>query len=77
MKLFTGTLFQNYYSSYVANVFNSQNRLTKIKAKLPLNIILNYSLADKFRINGTDYRINSITTNLSTGMANLELLLAL
>ena len=76
-ETFTGTLFQNYYSSYVANVFNSQNRLTKIKAKLPLNIILNYSLADKFRINGTDYRINSITTNLSTGMANLELLLAL
>ena len=71
---FTGTLFQNFYSSYITSVFNSKNRITKIKAMLPLNILLNYSLADKFRIGGTDFKINSITTNLTTGEADIELL---
>ena len=73
-ETFTGTLFQNFYSTYIGQVFNSKNRLTKIKARLPMNILLNYSLADKFRIGGTEYRINSITTNLTTGEADIELL---
>jgi hypothetical protein len=71
---FTGTLFQNFYSTYIGQVFDSKNRLSKIKARLPMNILLNYSLADKFRILGTEYRINSITTNLTTGEADIELL---
>tara|TARA_Y100001937_G_scaffold74715_1_gene101659 strand:+ start:1737 stop:3797 length:2061 start_codon:yes stop_codon:yes gene_type:complete len=71
---FTGTLFQNFYSTYITQVFDSKNRLSKIKARLPMNILLNYSLADKFRISGTEYRINSITTNLTTGEADIELL---
>ena len=71
---FSGTLFQNFYSTYIGQVFDSKNRLSKIKARLPMNILLNYSLADKFRISGTEYRINSITTNLTTGEADIELL---
>jgi hypothetical protein len=71
---FIGTLFQNFYSTYIGQVFDSKNRLSKIKARLPMNILLNYSLADKFRILGTEYRINSITTNLTTGEADIELL---
>ena len=71
---FTGTLFQNFYSTYIGQVFDSKNRLSKIKARLPMNILLNYSLADKFRISGTEYRINSVTTNLTTGEADIELL---
>ena len=73
-ETFTGTLFNNYYSTYISTVFDGRNRLTKIKAKLPMNILLNYTLADKFRIGGTAYRINSITTNLTTGEADIELL---
>ena len=29
---FTGTLFKNYYSTYITNVFNTKNRITKVKA---------------------------------------------
>ena len=71
---FSGTLYENYYSNYIANIFNTKNRLTKIKARLPLNILLNYTLADIFRIGGSTYRINSITTNLTSGEADIELL---
>jgi hypothetical protein len=30
---FTGTLFQNFYSTYISQVFDSKNRLSKIKAR--------------------------------------------
>jgi hypothetical protein len=71
---FTGTLFQNYYSTYITNVFNTKNRITKVKAYLPLRILLNFTLADRFDINGKRYKINSIETNLATGESNIELL---
>jgi hypothetical protein len=71
---FTGTLFENYYNTYITNVFNTKNRLTKVKAYLPLKILLNFTLADRFDINGKRYKINSIDTNLATGESNIELL---
>ena len=70
---FTNTLFEAYYSSYITSVFNPSNRMSKISAYLPLRILLNYSLADVFTINGNNYSINSITTNLSTGKSELQL----
>jgi len=71
---FTGTLFQNYHTNYITNVFNTKNRLTKVKTYLPLRILLNFTLADNFDINGKRYKINSIETNLATGESNIELL---
>ena len=71
---FTGTLFENYYKTYIQNVFNTKNRITKVKAYLPLRILLNFTLADRFDINGKRYKINSIDTNLKTGESNIELL---
>lgn len=70
---FTENLFNN-YNSYIRSVFNSKQRLTKLKAYLPQRILLNYSLADKFVIAGNTYRINSISTNLLTGESDLELI---
>ena len=71
---FTNTLFKKYYSSYITNIFNSKNRLTKVTAYLPLKILLNFTLADRFDINGQRYKINSIKTNLKTGKSDIELL---
>ena len=71
---FTGTLFENYYKTYIQDVFNIKARLTKVKAYLPMKILLNFTLADRFDINGQRYKINSIETNLATGESNIELL---
>jgi hypothetical protein len=71
---FNETLYQEYYSSYIADVFNTKTRLTKLKAYLPLKILLNYNLGDTFIVAGNAYKINSISTNLLTGESNLELL---
>jgi len=71
---FTGTLFFNYYSNYINEMFNTKRRLSRFSAYIPLNILLNYTLADRFIINKQSYKINSITTNLKTGLSTLQLL---
>ena len=68
------SLFIKYYREYIKSVFNTKQRLTKLKAYLPLKILLNYDLGDTFIVAGNEYKINSISTNLLTGESNLELL---
>ena len=70
----TGSLFANYYEDYISDVFNTKRRLTKVKAYLPIDFLINYSLADTLIIADRKYKINSITTNLQTGESELELL---
>lgn len=71
---FTNTLFQAYYSNYITSVFNPSNRISKVSAYLPLRILLNYTLADRFIVSGKSYKINSITTNFDSGKSEIELL---
>tara|TARA_R100001230_G_C5690134_1_gene203628 strand:- start:3156 stop:5204 length:2049 start_codon:yes stop_codon:yes gene_type:complete len=69
-----GSLFQQNYITYIQSVFEQKKRLTKVKAYLPLKIIYNLKLNDKISLNNYTYKINSITTNLTTGESSLELL---
>lgn len=71
---FTDTLFLKYYQDYIMQVFNPKNRLTKIKAILPLSVLLNFKLNDRFKIGDRLFRINKITTNLTNGESDMELL---
>lgn len=71
---FDETLYKTYYETYIVNVFNTKRRLSKVTAYLPLKILLNFTLADRFDINGRRYLINKITTNLKTGESKIELL---
>ena len=71
---FVNTLFKQYYDTYITQVFTKSNRIIKLKAFLPLRILLNYTLADKFIYKGRKHQINSITTNLNTGESEIELL---
>lgn len=71
---FTDTLFDDYYTIYITDVFDIKRRLSKYKAFLPLKILRNYTLADRFVVNNRSYKINSITTNLGTGESEVELL---
>ena len=71
---FTDTLFEMYYKNYITSVFNPKNRITKVSAYLPMKILLNYTLADRFIIGDHQYKINSITTNFKSGKSEIELL---
>ena len=71
---FTDTLFEMYYKNYITSVFNPKNRITKVSAYLPMKILLNYTLADRFILGDHQYKINSITTNFKSGKSEIELL---
>jgi hypothetical protein len=72
--VFQSTLFETYYSNYIGDTFDQKRRLSKFKAYLPLRILLNLSLADRIIIFDKIYKINEITTNLATGLSDLELI---
>ena len=71
---FTGTLFENFYKNFLTDIYNNKRRLTKVKAYIPLKMIYNLKLNDQISLNNNSYRINSITTNLTTGESSIELL---
>lgn len=71
---FNDTLFNKYYKNYITATFDPRRRLSKFKAKLPMSFLLNYTLNDRVIVFNNMYRINSITTNFSTQISNIELI---
>jgi len=72
--IFDGTLFDEYYSDYIESVFNSQTRLTKVTAYLPIKILTQYRPEDTFIVGDRAYKINSITSDLTNGKSEIELI---
>ena len=71
---FTDTLFETQYSNYINEVFSPTRRLTKVTAYLPYKIFSSLQLYDRIEIGQKYYKINSMTTNLTTGKTEFELL---
>lgn len=69
------TLFANYYFSYLYNLYNLKQRLINIKAKLPVSLLTGLQLNDRLVIRDRRYIINEMKTNLTTGDADLQLIL--
>ena len=68
------SLFANYYFGYLSNLFNSKNRLTKVSAYFPISLITSLKLNDRLVIKDKRYLINSISSELTNGKVNLELI---
>ena len=69
------TLFANYYFSYLYNLYNLKQRLTSVKAKLPVSLLTGLELNDRLLIRDRRYIINEMKTNLTTGDVDLQLIL--
>ncbi len=72
--LFSDTLLNKYYKTYLTEVFQRNRRLTKVTAYLPYKIFSSLKLYDRIRFRQQNYKINSMTTNLTTGKTEFELL---
>jgi len=68
------SLYFDYYQEYLANVYNPKSRNLKVKAKLTPALILNLRLNDRIILFQKAYLINQFTTDLTTGIVNLDLL---
>ena len=71
---FTDTLFETEYKEYIQDVFNLSRRLLKVTAYLPMKVYYNLELNDLIEIGQDRYKINSLTTDLTTGKTEFELL---
>ena len=70
----SNSLFRNFYQTYIGKAFSKSARIVTMNATLPLSVLLSYELSDVFRVNGLDYNINKLQTNLLTGKSKLELI---
>ena len=70
----TNSLFSNYYSNYITNIFKEQNRIYKVKAILPTIDLVRLKLNDRLIIRDTRFIINEFTTNLITGVVDFSLI---
>lgn len=68
------TLYNLYYSSYIANLYNNKNRLVKVKTILPLSILTKLQLNDRLVIRDKRYMINEMQSDLTTGEVNFSLI---
>jgi hypothetical protein len=68
------SLFKNYYSSYITNIFSERSRIYKIKAMFPTSLLSQIKVNDRVIIRDKRYTINTFTTDLTTGEVSLELL---
>lgn len=72
------TLFKRFYESYIQNIFDVDNRLTKVNVYLPKSKLIQggqqIELSDIIIINDNKYRINSMNIDLTTGKTEFELI---
>jgi len=71
---FTDTIFETDYKEYIQDVFNFRRRLIKVTAYLPMKVYYNLQLNDLIELGQDRYKINSLTTDLTTGKTEFELL---
>tara|TARA_R100001443_G_scaffold117156_1_gene140192 strand:- start:2312 stop:4411 length:2100 start_codon:yes stop_codon:yes gene_type:complete len=68
------SLFSRFYQQYVVQTYNQNGRIIKVSANLPVSFVLNYGVNDIIVVDGQEYYINSIQTDLTTGKSQLELI---
>ena len=68
----TNSLFSRFYQEYIQQTYNQNGRIIKVSAQLPVSFILNYSVNDIIVINGQEYYLSSLTTNLATGKSAIR-----
>lgn len=68
------SLYKTYYEPYLLNLFSPKTRKVTVKCILPIDVLTRLSLDDAIIIRDKKFRINDMTTNLTTGMVKLVLL---
>lgn len=67
-------IFATYYFQYLYNLYSLKNRITTVKAVLPISILTKLRLNDRVVIRDKRYIINDIQSNLNSGESTLRLL---
>lgn len=68
------SLFNDYYSNYISNIYSIRSRIVKINAMANTWLLSTLKLNDRVIIRDKRYIINSMTTNLTNGQIHFELI---
>lgn len=72
------TLFKRFYENYIVNIFDVDNRITKLTAHLPTKKLVKggdeIKLSDIVIVNQNKYRINNMNVDVTTGKTEFELI---
>lgn len=69
----TNTLYQHFWSRYIARIFAKSARRVSVTAFLPIGTWLNMDLSNTIRIGSYYYKVESIDYNIGSGEAKLNL----
>jgi hypothetical protein len=67
-------LYQQFYSQYILNLYNQRTRVIKAKAYFNPYLLASIKLNDRIILSNKRYLINTMTTDLTSGEVNLELI---
>ena len=67
-------LYSEYYSNYLSNIFRDKARLVKVTTILPTSVLTTIKLNDRIVLKDKRYIINTMTTDLTSGETQFELL---
>jgi hypothetical protein len=68
------SLFGDYYSRFLTNLYSLKSRMVKVKMRLPYAELINLKLNDRIVIRDKRYVINQYTTDLTTFESDFELI---
>jgi hypothetical protein len=74
LQTVTNGLFQRYYSNQIFNLYNQRTRVLKVKGNFTPKLLTSIRLNDRLIVSNKRYIINTMTTDLTTGEVELELL---
>lgn len=71
---FQYSLYSNFYETYIDGISNERVRVVNMKMRLPMREILQLKMNFIIKVGNNHYRINKVSTNLSTGISQFELI---
>jgi hypothetical protein len=68
------SLYNEYWTDYITDLYNTRRRILQVDAILPLGAILSLNLKNAVIWNNNKYIVNNVNLNMTTGKATFELL---
>jgi len=68
------SIYLQYYSAYLSNLYNPKNRFVSLKANLPTSVLRNIKLNDRLVIRDKRYIINDMQIDLTSGDVTFKLI---
>lgn len=67
------SLYSNWWSNYIADLYNRKTRVLSLKCVLPVSILYKLTLNDLFIIGDMKYKISTAKVNLTNGQSDIEI----